>query len=172
VNSSELAAWVQAIGSIAAVVGAAWIAGRQSREAEQRARSEVEGLKKSAAILISYAAQRIDLIAKSADVQLKANKKMPSTLVDRLRLVGDQMDRFPLHRLADERAMHVFIVTRNRIAMIEQRCTEISGAKAPGAAGATYFKSDISFLRAQSTQAAAYRDEMKGRFGLAELEDD
>jgi hypothetical protein len=106
-TSTATAAWVQALGSIAAVAGAAWIAGRQSREAldrEQRERERERAVREeadqvallSASRLVSIIAIKAAALVEWAEQPESIDKKMGRGTILHLRSARARLERFPI----------------------------------------------------------------------------
>jgi hypothetical protein len=125
---TESAAWVQAVGTIAAVVGAAWIAAREtriSRRREEHARQDALLSEQKAAMAAKTAALNLALLA-SAQIhdlhvllrdearrgrvaRVSPSRTLPST--ERL------LTAFPIQSLANARAMIAFSYFPGALAM-------------------------------------------------------
>jgi hypothetical protein len=125
---SDTAAWVQALGTIAAVVGAAWIAtseSRAGRRRDERAREETLLREQKAALAGKTAALNLALLA-SAQIhdlhvllrdearrgrvaRVSPSRTLPST--ERL------LTAFPIQSLADAQAMIAFSYFPGALAM-------------------------------------------------------
>jgi len=117
--SSDAAAWVQAIGTIAAVVGAAWVAareGRQARRLEARDRQEALGRERHAlvsartaalnlAILAVRQIHELHLLLRDETRRVRVARVSPS----RTLLTNEHMlTAFPIQTLNDAEAMVAF----------------------------------------------------------------
>ena len=117
--SSQIAAWVEAIGAIAAVIGAGWVAARESRATRQREeRSEAAALRKEerTALATRNAALNLAILASTQitdlHVQLKDEAwrgRVTRVSASRALLTTERMlTAFPLQSLGNAPAMVEF----------------------------------------------------------------
>jgi len=117
--SSQIAAWVEALGAIAAVVGAAWLAARDTRDTRRRdAVLRDEALQKEARALLATktAAVNLAILASTQihDLHIRLRDEAWRGRVTRvspsrtLLATENMLIAFPIQSLADAPAMVVF----------------------------------------------------------------
>jgi hypothetical protein len=115
------AAWVQAVGSVAAILASIRIASRQShaaRDGEARAQREVET---TAAAMIAYAAFRTRLAFKDAKVAVRDGRKTNRALRQRLLQFIEQIDAVDALRLRNPELTHMLLVARDRMRLADEQ---------------------------------------------------
>jgi len=116
---SEAAAWVQAVGTIAAVAGAAWVAARDSRASRRReewARQELERREARSAIAAKTAALNLAILAATQihDLHVLSRDEARRGRVERvspsrtLPATERLLTAFPIQSLGDAPAMVAF----------------------------------------------------------------
>lgn len=150
----EWAAWVQALGSIAAIVGAAWISDRQGREQRRRDLEAVETARRDlltgAAELVTAGAKMLEVLAE------RASGPDPSDTAAALRLsacrrLEAQMTRFPAETLRPTTALRSF----NTAASLFSLNLETVEAARQTSAGQSDAEIDVAF---RSLAAGLSRD--------------
>lgn len=121
--SQTVAAWVQALGSIAAIVWATVIASRQSRERLKSERAALEGLRHSGLHLLEAETALLGSMVNA----LTAGRAPPMRMLDALER---QADNFPTHTVHDRDLS--FLLVRGRMNLAAARSNiEGMGAEEP-----------------------------------------
>jgi len=109
-NDSEkqaIAAWVQAVGSIAAIIGSVWVVRFQAGTAR---RERLESILAVADAAVAYADQ-FDTLLKSANPRLAISMKFHQSVVDSV--VG-AMSAYPVHEVRNHQGVMAFLAIRDQ----------------------------------------------------------
>jgi hypothetical protein len=82
-------------------------------------------LRSAAITLIAYAARRVELVGKDAKRNVPEGRKVGQQSRRRLELYQELLSTFPIHQTGERRLIHIFLITRDRIEMVLDRCNSL-----------------------------------------------
>lgn len=131
-----MADWLQAVGSLLAVIVALGIALASWFSQRAKDRDKELRFKQTACALLELAAKRIALVDRIAQRDVPLAKKFQPNVMKRVQIMERRISEFPIQETAEPRLIHIFVITEDRLRMVRGRCrrwnsTMDSGSSTP-----------------------------------------
>jgi len=160
-KSADWAAWVQAVGTIAAIVAATWIANRQSREAISRERRALQARWLAVSRLVSFVRVRI-----SAELQAwedkDGGKRVSDLTVLQFQSAHDRLAMFPLADIDNADVVFLLADALDVSGLVLQLIRQLHDTfRQSDAVGVKVVKDRIPVLRGFAESIAAIDDRLR-----------
>lgn len=123
-SSSDWAAWVQSVGTVAAVLWAAWIYRQGEVVRRREALNHRENVGRAAAAAMKFAADQLVGLNALVSKPLTRRGTLSAVTFDRLAMADEMLSAVPIIDAEDSGATEALISTRSRIAQAVRRSTE------------------------------------------------
>ena len=141
-DSTSTAAWVQAIGSIIAIVAVGLVYYGEARQRRQEAIDKRNSVLTAVVETIGMAVDHLESVAELSGKGTALGNYSPVTF-DRLRMADESLANIPVLELADGMLLHAILTMRSRLQQAERRCGEFNAILKDGGPDADSRLADI-----------------------------